>query len=253
MNQYMIFQVYGPMASWGETAVGEYRPSSPRPTRSAVFGLLAAALGIDRNRDVEILALERGYWFAVHVEQPGTLLRDYHTIQTCTTPGRTAARFASRSAELDRPRHKLNTMISLRDYRADSLALVCLWPRAPQPAVSLEQLQQALRTPVFTLYLGRKSCPPGLPLAPTLIEAEDLVAALKRFRSAQSNIVPGSLYRAEPELYWDADAPVEQEAAHQVTRRDRVLSRMRWQFSSRVENYAVVTMGLPREEDQECG
>ncbi|HLD44337.1 MAG TPA: CRISPR-associated protein Cas5, partial [bacterium] len=46
---YLVFQLRAPLSAWGETAVGEYRPTSNYPSNSALLGLLAAALGIDRE------------------------------------------------------------------------------------------------------------------------------------------------------------------------------------------------------------
>jgi CRISPR system Cascade subunit CasD len=42
----------------------------------------------------------------------------------------------------------------------------------------LEALSQALKTPVFTLYLGRKSCPLSSPPAPKIVQAGSPEAAL---------------------------------------------------------------------------
>ena len=39
------------MVSWGDTSVGEIRPSGSHPTRSAVLGILAASLGIPREQE----------------------------------------------------------------------------------------------------------------------------------------------------------------------------------------------------------
>ena len=41
----LIFQLYGPLASWGAPAVGETRPSSDHPGRAALLGLLANRFG----------------------------------------------------------------------------------------------------------------------------------------------------------------------------------------------------------------
>ena len=43
MSQYLVFQLHGPMASWGVDAPGEVRHSHELPSRSALLGLLAAA------------------------------------------------------------------------------------------------------------------------------------------------------------------------------------------------------------------
>jgi CRISPR system Cascade subunit CasD len=48
MSRYLLFQLYAPLVSWGAPAVGEVRHTDTIPTRSALLGLLAAALGIPR-------------------------------------------------------------------------------------------------------------------------------------------------------------------------------------------------------------
>ena len=45
----LVFRLYGPMASWGEIAVGENRHTANYPSKSALLGLLGAALGIERD------------------------------------------------------------------------------------------------------------------------------------------------------------------------------------------------------------
>jgi CRISPR system Cascade subunit CasD len=49
MMEYLLFRLYGPLASWGEIAVGESRHTATYPGKSALLGLLAAALGIRRD------------------------------------------------------------------------------------------------------------------------------------------------------------------------------------------------------------
>ncbi len=44
MDNYLVFQLYAPLAAWGGQAVGQERPSDDHPSRSALLGLLAAAL-----------------------------------------------------------------------------------------------------------------------------------------------------------------------------------------------------------------
>ncbi|WP_295540003.1 CRISPR-associated protein Cas5, partial [Thiolapillus sp.] len=51
MDDYLVFQLYAPLASWGGQAVGQERPSDDHPGRSALLGLLAAALGIRREEE----------------------------------------------------------------------------------------------------------------------------------------------------------------------------------------------------------
>jgi len=41
---FLVFQLQAPLASWGDTAVGEYRGSYEYPGESALLGLLAAVI-----------------------------------------------------------------------------------------------------------------------------------------------------------------------------------------------------------------
>ena len=97
--------------------------------RSALLGLLAAALGIERTEADRHAAMERGFGVAVRVDAPGITLSDYHTAQV--PPARRGVRHATRRAELDaRP---LETILSRRDYRTDSLFTVAVWARPDAP------------------------------------------------------------------------------------------------------------------------
>ncbi len=51
MTEYLVFRLYAPLASWGEAAVGESRPTATYPGRGAIIGLLGAALGVRRDDD----------------------------------------------------------------------------------------------------------------------------------------------------------------------------------------------------------
>lgn len=59
MSQYLIFQLHGPMASWGVDAPGEVRHTHELPSRSALLGLLAAGVGIRRDDTERLNAFNR--------------------------------------------------------------------------------------------------------------------------------------------------------------------------------------------------
>ncbi len=61
MSQYLIFQLHGPMASWGVDAPGEVRHTHELPSRSALLGLLAAGVGIRRDDTERLNAFNRHY------------------------------------------------------------------------------------------------------------------------------------------------------------------------------------------------
>ena len=69
-REFLLFRLSGPLASWGEIAVGERRSSWPRPSKSAVLGLVAAGLGYRPARRERSCALNDGLNFAVRVDTP---------------------------------------------------------------------------------------------------------------------------------------------------------------------------------------
>lgn len=254
IRDYLVFRLYGPMCSWGDIAVGEVRPSTVHPSKSAILGLITAALGIKRPNtardDTERSALEeehsalaQGYGFAVRVDAPGVPLVDYHTAQVPSSgTGRNRRQFATRRDELLAvPRAELNTILSRRDYRVDALYTIALWARPGAPH-SLAQLAARLHEPVFTLYLGRKSCPLALPLAPQVVPADKILAAMDNAAlplpdDFARRLVPPN---TRPALYWDEDGEAGLPVQHTFRRRDAVYSRRRWQFQPRSEHHAAL-------------
>ena len=249
MPAFLVFRLYGAMASWGEIAVGEYRSTSDHPGRSAVMGLLGAALGIRRDEEERLQALANGYRIGVRLDVPGRLLRDYHTSQVpASGVGKGRRVFRTRREELLAPAELISTVLSTRDYRCDAVALVAIEP-LPGAPFPLEELASALRTPRFVLYLGRRSCPPGLPLEPVVIEgAETLQEA---FAAADERFVLGGFLRPlaapkrlEPRtgirFFWENGmVPGTLQAVQSVPRRDHPVSRRRWQFRDRTEFAAL--------------
>lgn len=130
----LVLLLKGPMQSWGDSSRYNQRTTRALPTKSGIVGLLAAAEGRRRTDPLEDLAALR---LAVRVDQPGNLLRDYQTSQTWQTP-------------------KVSTSLVTRYYLADAVFVAAI--ESPQRGI-LEGLEQALQSPRYPLYLGRRSCP----------------------------------------------------------------------------------------------
>lgn len=272
-DRFLLFRLWGPMASWGQIAIGEQRQTWTRPSRSAVLGLVAAAHGIERVNAAEHLDLETRIGFAVRVDNAGRPLRDYHTAQA-PVPER-GRRWQTRRDELFAAKAR-STKLSERDYLLDMNAVVALWLRTN--GVDLAAIADRLRQPVFTLYLGRKACPLGHPLRPRLHLTPDLSAAFREFdagearekvervtyleeirskakrRFAEPDRVPDLRARVwmdgepqprrEHQIWLDtADVdllPVAGRPVH-TQRRDRIVDRRTWSFGDRRET--CVTIG----------
>lgn len=240
--QYLVFRLYGPMASWGEAAVGGDRPSGLAPSRSAVLGLLGAALGIKRDDASRLDALRASIGIAIKAYSSGGLLRDYHTAQV---PSQEKKRtFYTRKDELGTDKDKLNTVLSSRDYRSDGYWVVAVWQQQ-EGEVTLEALARALTKPAFIPYLGRKACPLAAPVAPLLIEAE--------LKAALDSSFPPILGSFEQDRRWlDLGSTVTylwQGMADDLGAYDGVqsrnvwdepISRMPWQFAARQEHQLIL-------------
>jgi CRISPR system Cascade subunit CasD len=261
VSEFLLFTLHAPLASWGEIAVGENRGSWDRPSRSAVLGLVAAALGLTREAQAEHDTLDAGYGVAVRLDAPGTPLVDYHTAQTM------AASVARRQGVTTRARllavGNPQTILSRRAYCQDAVATVALWTREGE-AWSLAELANALRRPAFILYAGRKANALGLPLAPEVIPAATLAEAFER-RSATQGLREDAPSAAREALHriWSALRPTDgwgREVAHDAwdrgstglqpvrreVRRDTAPHRGRWHFSERIVEVGL----LPAVSDQ---
>lgn len=230
MSDYLVFTLAANLGAMGGLAGHERRGSLDWPGRSAIVGLLGAALGW--RRDADFSALD-GLQLAVAIFDAGTPLRDYHTVQT--VPSTKARRPQSRPAALHAARRDLNTIITLRDYRCTPLYGVALCGLAP---AMLSDLQQALLRPVFTLYLGRKSCPLAAPLAPRVVVADRPEQALAQ------TVLPPWRQRAVARRM-AADVVMVASATHRQQRNDVMIDRQHWHFAPR--EVALVPVHIPSE------
>ena len=152
------------MAAWGDIAVGERRGTWSRPSRSAILGLVAAALGIERGDRAAHRRFEEGLGFAVRVDRSGPpAARLSHGAVAERAQGHCAGRRAATNS--------IRATISTRSSPSAPImlemnAVVVLWRRKAEPSVTLAEIAARLTEPVFAPYLGRKSCPLGLPLMP---------------------------------------------------------------------------------------
>lgn len=184
MPEYLILKLQGPMQAWGGHTFEDRRPSHDFPTRSGLVGLLAACLGLDRADRKAQSALSQSIHYAARSDARflerevfGEITRrslapvklvDYHTIRE--------------ARRANRPPKEGETVQSWREYLFDAVFTVAIGT-TKNSAISLNELVEAVRKPVYTPFLGRRSCPLSRPLTesdePT-IKAESLFAALEK-------------------------------------------------------------------------
>ena len=220
MREHLVWTIAGPMGSFGESARAERRRTALIPPRSALAGMVAAALGIERGDDSAHGALNR-YGFAVQSLGESTPLRDYHTVQSVPE---SVTDTATRGAAISRAGHRIHTLVTIRDYRTDIAMRATMW--ADTPRWTLAEIAQALRAPAFPLYMGRKSCPLASPTCPLLVHARTPQEAMAESAAPiwMPTVRPG-LVCSDP---FPGDSPdrVEQ-------RPGEVLSRVQWHFANR--------------------
>jgi CRISPR system Cascade subunit CasD len=236
MAAHLVFFLHAPLGAMGGVAVGERRAGFDRPGKSAILGLVAAGLGLDRSDEAAHTALADGYGLGLGEIASGRLLSDYHTAQT--PPQRKNRRFATRREEL--AVDDLGTILSVREYRTESTYLVVLWGR-DAPRWGLGQFVEALKRPHFTLYFGRKACPLGVPLDPRVVAADDPRSAMLTYLSARTPeqarfLCDLGLDGLPSILALDLDGASDPANRIRIERRrDGLESRRRWQFGLRSE------------------
>lgn len=252
MTHCLIFTFAATFASFGTVAVGERRPTWDRPSKSQTIGLLAAALGIERNDAEAQIKLADGLKFAVRIDDPGTLATDYHTAEV--PPARKNQSFATRRAELSVPKHERRTILSRREYRAGSRYTIAVWYRPDNPT-ALYELASALHEPVFTPYAGRKAFPLMLPTFPQVIPVGD---SIEEVFQAYDELLPSDVIdhvkqhsRSRPQMpariFADADVVPKQLVDTLEERRDIPESRAKWRFGLRSE--ASIRTASPAEAE----
>ena len=158
-NACLALLLDGPMQSWGHASRFERRTTALHPTRSAILGMIAAALGIDKYAPNESDQLNRFAALRITVitlprrsrregDLPMQRLEDYHTV--------TGIRRASGKVAEDA------TVQTYRHYLLDARFGVLV----DGSAGLLNEIAAALRNPKWGVWLGRKCC---LPASPVLV------------------------------------------------------------------------------------
>ncbi|MCK5197474.1 MAG: type I-E CRISPR-associated protein Cas5/CasD [Spirochaetales bacterium] len=251
--KFLLFQIYAPLVSWGEIAVGGERQSSRHPSKSAIIGLVAASLGIKREEEDRQNALTESLGVAVQLHSGGSILKDFHTAQVPRKENKVVHH--TRRAELLSPKEKIGTILSRREYRCDALSVVAIYLKEEKNEFSLEQIEKAIQEPYFHLYFGRKSCVPSLPLAPMIIDELNLKEVFGSYevkfplpisdktlgwlQYVFSDYPQKTLFESNVSYFWEDGVESGFKQLQTVERYDQPLSRRRWQFTARKEHMAV--------------
>jgi CRISPR system Cascade subunit CasD len=147
----LLLRLAGPMQSWGTSSRFDQRDTGKEPSKSGVVGLVAAALGIDRNNWTDLEPLAR-LAMGVRHDRSGVPKREYQTAGCATT---------DTIIKADGSQAKDGGVVSERFYLADAIFLVAL---EGDDRALMERIFERLKDPAWPLALGRKSYVPSEPV-----------------------------------------------------------------------------------------
>jgi len=213
MSNTLFLRLESPLQSWGEDSQWSERGTAPEPTKSGIVGLLSCALGW--NDDERIRGLSHKIRVGMRQDVRGTSspLRDYHTVgggysdpQLLTAEGK--PKFVTNTK-------KPHTEPTWRYYLCDASFLVAV--RADTETI--EELACAVQSPVWTLFLGRKSCVPTRPPFDGTGDFDSLQAALEYHPARFLNRDATHRIEKYPRII------IECGAGEGIRRRDQIVSR----------------------------
>ena len=232
MANTLFLRLEGPLQAWGERARWSVRDTSPEPTKSGVIGLLGCALGLANDRSLR--ELSQSLKMGVRCDKPGISIIDYHTVGG----GRAEPALLTAEGKPKFSSGRPHTELTWRHYLCDASFLVAL---RGDPSLVCE-LVHAVRAPCWTLYLGRRSCPPSRPPFAGTGDYLDLESALCLGEVQATPEMPGVVA---------VRAVLECEPHEGIRRRDEVVSRSRRTFAPRYVREKHLFLRT-HEEDDRC-
>lgn len=153
----------GPVSSLSGPMPDGTGNSLPIPCKGTICGLLGAAFGFSEG-SFELTELQRRIDIAVLVHDSGIPFTDFQTADL-TVPRMARHQLTPDGTVLERggATNKERAII-LRPYVAGFSATILVG------GLNASDVDEALRSPVFETYLGRRGCVPSIPLAGGILE-----------------------------------------------------------------------------------
>lgn len=158
----VLMRLQGPVQGWSTRIKLGIRDTDSEPSKSGVIGMVASALGMERDDDRTLASL-RDLVFAVRVDRAGTLLREFQTAGGGSFRGQSYSVFGAAVVPSDR--------YLLQD--------ACFTAALGGDHDLVERVAQALQSPRWPLFLGRRACVPSAPVFLGLSDAAPAVAVRK--------------------------------------------------------------------------
>ncbi|NDW46343.1 type I-E CRISPR-associated protein Cas5/CasD [Ruegeria sp. PrR005] len=190
-QRWLHLRLSAPLMAFGGVLIDQVGPTRDFPSASALTGLLANALGWQREDGAAHQSLQDRMEFGALIAREGRLVTDNQNARvyeeepgwtTYAQPetrnkGSTYSNAPLAAQQGNQAGRKWLTHRRRRDYLADHDCRVVL-RLAAGDGPDLETLAAALDRPARPLFIGRKPCLPSAPLFAGWVEGEDARAAL---------------------------------------------------------------------------
>jgi CRISPR-associated protein Cas5/CasD subtype I-E len=144
--RYLVLRLQAPLMSFGEGDYWDVRGTGAFPTKSAILGILSCCLGWNQNESDKIAELGESISVSAREDIKCSIQRDYHTILNTLRANGVINKDAVQS---------------YRNYLMDGAFSVLISSKSNSV---LDKIKDALGSPVWIPFLGRKACAPTLPL-----------------------------------------------------------------------------------------
>lgn len=155
----ITIRLEGIMQSYGESSdspTANYKTTGDHPTKSAIIGMIASALGY--RRDDERIESLNELSYAVRIDQPGNQMIDYQNVLN----------------------NKKNENTQTWHYNLQEA--VFLAAVGSQDDKAIEKIEYALHHPKFALFLGRRS---NVPFGPLETKCHDSMTPVEVLETAE--------------------------------------------------------------------
>lgn len=175
----IFLRLEGPLQAWGDNSKFVIRRTMETPTKSGVLGLICCAIGWSRQEACGHLLELNTLAMGVRIDRPGNRWWDYHTVGAkiglLSADGKGIKRTGG-------PTGPIETLLSRREYLCDASFLVVLQGNSEL----IRRVADSLQDPKWPVFLGRKSCPPSVPILVTRQRSDGkLEAETDRFKSVR--------------------------------------------------------------------
>lgn len=191
----LLVRLESPLMAFGGVVVDQNGVIDDLPSVSLLTGLFGNALGYRRTDHARLQRLQDRLQCVIRIDRAGVQIRDFQTAalakddQGWTTLGRPEGRAGG--ADSYKGKH-----LRYRDYHADAAATVALRLHPEDEAPTLADIAHALDYPARPLFVGRKPCLPSTRVCLGIVDADDLLAAIRGAPGADDSSGSARIYAA---------------------------------------------------------